>query len=142
MLNDDLTLLLRSDFQATNRPLVPVEQFSIGGALSVRGYRQDVLLGDNGWFNSAEVRATILRIPKWKASLQLTPFIDFGKVWNTDDVTFDTNTLLSAGIGLRMQVSDYLTTRLDWGIPLVDLGTSGDSLQEDGIYFSAEFKPF
>ena len=142
LLTSDLTLLLRSDFQAANRPLVPVEQFSIGGALSVRGYRQDVLLGDNGWFNSAEVRGTIWRIPQWETSLQLTPFIDLAQVWNSDDVTLDTNTLLSTGIGLRMQVSDYLTARLDWGIPLVDLTTSGDSLQEDGIYFSAEFQPF
>ena len=100
------------------------------------------MLGDNGWFNSAEIRATILRIPQWQASLQLTPFVDFGKVWNSDDITFDTNTLVSTGIGLRFQINDYFASRLDWGIPLVDLDTEGDSLQEDGVYFSLELKPF
>ena len=146
LLGSNFTLLLRSDFQVSDRGLVPTEQFSIGGGLNVRGYRQDALLGDNGWFNSVEIRATVLRIPKWEASLQLTPFVDFGTVWNSDDNSDDfeleTNTLVSTGIGLRLQISDRFTSRLDWGIPLVDLDTEGDSLQEDGVYFSLEAKPF
>ena len=142
LLSPDITLLLRSDLQFANKALVPTEQFSLGGALSVRGYRQDVLLGDNGLFNSAELRFTILRIPRWKANLQLTPFFDFGKVWNSDDITLKTNTLVSTGIGLRLQINDYFAARLDYGIPLVDLETNGDTLQEDGFYFSLELKPF
>ena len=142
LLSDDFTLLLRSDFQVSERGLVPTEQFSLGGGLNVRGYRQDALLGDNGWFNSAEIRATILRIPQWQTSLQLTPFVDFGTVWNSDDLQLETNTLVSTGIGLRLQISDYFASRLDWGIPLVDLDTEGDSLQEDGVYFSLELQPF
>lgn len=142
LLSPDITLLLRSDLQVSDRPLVPVEQFSLGGGLNVRGYRQDILLGDNGWFNSAEIRATLWKNPNWKTVLQFSPFFDFGKVWNTDDVTLDKNTLLSMGIGLRLEVSDILTTRLDWGFPLVDFAREGDSLQEKGIYFSVELKPF
>ncbi|VEP15473.1 Surface antigen (D15) [Hyella patelloides LEGE 07179] len=150
LLSPDITLLLRSDLQFSDRSLVPVEQFSLGGALSVRGYRQDVLLGDNGWFNSVEIRATILQIPDSQTSLQLSPFLDFGKVWNTDkfdntnnvDLDFAKNTLVSVGVGLRLQVNDIFAARLDWGIPLVDLETEGDSLQEDGVYFSVELKPF
>ncbi|WP_019503622.1 ShlB/FhaC/HecB family hemolysin secretion/activation protein [Pleurocapsa sp. PCC 7319] len=145
LLNPTFTLLLRSDLQIANKALVPTEQFSLGGGLSVRGYRQDALLGDNGWFNSAEIRATILRLPQWETTMQLTPFVDFGKVWNSDDLDdlpLDTNTLFSVGVGLRLQVSDYFAARLDWGIPLVDLDTAGDSLQEEGVYFSLELKPF
>ena len=142
LLNPDLTLLLRSDLQFATEVLVPVEQFSLGGALSVRGFRQDALLGDNGWFNSAEIRATVVRIPKWKTSFQLTPFVDVGTVWNTDNLSISPNTLVSTGIGLRIQVDDYLAARLDWGIPLVKLETNGDTLQENGVYFSVEIKPF
>ena len=146
LLGSNFTLLLRSDFQVSDRSLVPTEQFSVGGGLNVRGYRQDALLGDNGWFNSAEVRATVLSISKWDTSLQLTPFVDFGTVWNSndfeDDLDLETNTLVSTGIGLRLQVSDRFTSRLDWGIPLVDLDTSGDSWQENGVYFSLEARPF
>jgi hemolysin activation/secretion protein len=142
LLNSNFTLLLRSDLQVANDALLSTEQFSLGGGLNVRGYRQDALLGDNGWFNSAEIRATVLRIPQAQISLQLTPFVDFGKVWNSDDLELDTNTLVSTGIGLRLQISDYFTSSLTWGIPLVDIDTEGDSLQEDGIYFSLELKPF
>ena len=141
-LGSRFNLLLRSDFQASDRPLVPVEQFSLGGAFSVRGYRQDALLGDNGLFGSAEVRTTVAQIPKLNTSIQLTPFVDFGKVWNSDDLTFDTNTLVGTGIGLRVQSGDWFAARIDYGISLVDLDSSGDSLQEDGVYFSIEVKPF
>lgn len=142
LLTKDITLLLRSDLQVSDRSLVPVEQFSLGGAFSVRGYRQDVLLGDNGLFNSAEIRINILHIPKWETNLQLTPFIDFGKVWSANNMNLDKTTLVSTGIGLRLQVSNNFAARLDWGIPLVDLANNGDTLQEEGIYFSVELQPF
>ncbi len=142
LFNSTFTLLLRSDFQIANNALVPTEQFSLGGGLSVRGYRQDALLGDNGWFNSVEIRVTVLRIPQGETSLQLIPFVDFGTVWNSDDFELETNTLVSTGIGLRLQISDYFASGLDWGIPLVDLDTEGDSLQENGIYFFLELQPF
>jgi hemolysin activation/secretion protein len=148
LLNPTFTLLLRSDLQLANDALLPTEQFSLGGGLNIRGYRQDALLADNGWFNSAEVRAEILNISKWETSLQLTPFVDFGAVWNSDGLPVEpgTNTLVSTGIGLRLQVGDDFTSRIDWGIPLVDLETDtdidGNSLQEQGIYFSLELKPF
>ncbi len=142
LLNPTVTLLFRSDLQLANDALVPTEQFSLGGGLNIRGYRQDALLADNGWFNSVEVRATIVSIPKWQTSLQLTPFVDFGTVWNSDDLTLEANTLVSTGIGLRLQVSDDFTSHLDWGIPLVDLEEEENSLQEEGIYFSLELKPF
>ncbi|MDJ0678467.1 MAG: ShlB/FhaC/HecB family hemolysin secretion/activation protein [Xenococcaceae cyanobacterium MO_167.B52] len=142
LLSPNITLLLRGDLQFANEALVPTEQFSLGGALSVRGYRQDALLGDNGLFSSAELRFTVLRITKWKTNLQLTPFFDFGKVWNSDDITLNINTLVSTGIGLRLQINDYFAARLDYGIPLVDLATNSDTLQENGFYFSLELKPF
>ena len=142
LLTPDISFIWRSDLQFSNKPLVPIEQFSLGGALSVRGYRQDALLGDNGLFISAEIRAAILRIPQWSTSLELTPFADFGKVWNSDDVSLDTNTLASLGVGLRLLVSDRFAARLDYGIPLVDLDVDKNTLQEQGVYFSLELKPF
>jgi hemolysin activation/secretion protein len=32
--------------------------------------------------------------------------------------------------------------RIDWGIPLVKLDRTGNTLQENGIYFTVEYKPF
>ena len=144
LLSPDVILLLRGDLQLSSQPLVSLEQFSIGGVSTVRGYRQDSLLSDNGLFASAEVRFPILRIPNWETNLQLAPFVDFGSVWNNRNSasTLETSTLSSVGLGLRLGVGDDFSAQLDWGIPLVDLSSSGDSLQENGIYFSINYQLF
>jgi hemolysin activation/secretion protein len=139
LLSPETTLLFRLDTQLANNSLVPLEQFSLGGAFTVRGYRQDILLADNGIFASAEIRYSVLSIPDWETTLQLTPFIDFGNVWNKDsEVELAEDTLLSLGIGLRLLVSDFLTAKIDWGIPLIDLDDTNETLQENGIHFSIE----
>ena len=81
LLAPDTLLLVRGNVQIADRTLVPIEQFSLGGLESVRGYRQDLLLSDNGAFASLEVRLPILR-PQLSSVLQLTPFVDFGTTWN------------------------------------------------------------
>lgn len=144
LLAPDTLLVLRSDAQLTPNSLVPLEQFSVGGLNSVRGYRQDSLLTDNGVFLSAEVRIPILRIPEMKRLLQVAPFIDFGVGWNhaSEFKVQGTNTLVGTGLGLIWQMSDRLSVRLDWGIPLTDRDDSDRTWQENGIYFSVRFTPF
>ncbi|MBD2692306.1 ShlB/FhaC/HecB family hemolysin secretion/activation protein [Anabaena catenula] len=144
LLTPDTTLVLRSDIQLSDRPLVALEQFSAGGQQSVRGYRQDYLLADNGLFASAEVRTSILRIPKLETTLQVSPFFDVGTVWNhsSSDVDIKQQTLTSVGVGLRLLVGENFNAKIDWGIPLLNVEKSGNSLQENGLYFSVEYKPF
>ena len=69
----------------------------------------------------------------------LTPFVDLGTLWNTNDVDIETDFLASVGLGLNFSTGNGLNARIDWGIPLVDVETRGDSLQEDGIHFSLDF---
>lgn len=142
LLARDTLLLLRSDIQLADGSLVPLEQFGLGGQQTVRGYRQDELLTDNGVLFSGEVRIPVLRIRDWDALLQVTPFVDVGKGWNLDAVDPDPSALASVGLGLRWTMGDRLTARFDWGIPLVDVDNDGDTLQEDGFYFSINFSPF
>ncbi|WP_246844055.1 ShlB/FhaC/HecB family hemolysin secretion/activation protein, partial [Hydrocoleum sp. CS-953] len=104
LLAPETVFLIRSDIQLAPRSLFPQEQFSLGGGLSVRGYRQDALLADNGLFISSEFRFPILRARKWDAILQLTPFVDFGTVWNSNELELIEDTLSSVGVGLRFQV--------------------------------------
>ncbi|OUC13934.1 MAG: hemolysin activation/secretion protein [Alkalinema sp. CACIAM 70d] len=143
LLGPDTLLLLRGDVQLADRPLVGLEQFGLGGADTVRGYRQDSLLTDSGLLLSAEVRIPIARFGRQQNLLQLTPFVDFGKGWNLGDQADPaTNTLASVGLGLRLQLANALTARLDWGIPLVQLSTEKQNLQERGIHFSIVASPF
>ena len=140
--------MLRGDVQLSPDALVPSEQFILGGIDSVRGYRQDALLTDSGAFVSAEVKLPIYRSRQRQTILQLTPFLDAGTTWNTsgrrnrNGNTTNPNTLVSVGLGLRLQLSDRFTARLDWGIPLVDLSTRKRTWQENGVYFSIVSSPF
>lgn len=147
LLARDTLLLLRGDMQFADRPLLPFEQFGLGGQESIRGYRQDVLLKDNGIFASAEVRIPVIRFSRNNSLLQVAPFIDFGTAWNRggregSNSSSDPNTLVSAGLGLRLQLKDNLSARFDWGIPLVSVSGDKDSLQENGLYFSVIANPF
>ncbi|MBW4624682.1 MAG: ShlB/FhaC/HecB family hemolysin secretion/activation protein [Brasilonema octagenarum HA4186-MV1] len=143
----DTLLVLRSDLQLATRALVPLEQISVGGIQSVRGYRQDEFLVDNGFFASAEVRFPILRVEEVKGVLQLIPFVDFGVGWNNSirgrpNPVLDPNTLIGVGLGLRWQMDDKLDARIDYGIPLTDVNSRDRTLQEQGLYFSINYSPF
>ncbi len=138
-LDEDFLFLLRGDIQLSGGSLVPLEQFRVGGVNSARGYRQDLTLGDNGLFASAELRIPILRFKKINGLVQITPFFDVGTVWNNDDVEITNSTLPSLGVGLNFSRGTNFNARLDWGIPLVDVENEGDSLQENGIYFSIDY---
>jgi hemolysin activation/secretion protein len=135
--------LLRTDLQLADQGLLAAEQFAIGGASTVRGYRQDFRTADNGFFASAELRVPILRIPQWATLLQLTPFADYGVVWNSSEFTADDpSTLASVGIGSILSVGDRFSARLDWGIPLIDPQINQNTWQEQGIHFSVNYRLF
>jgi hemolysin activation/secretion protein len=136
------TFLLRSNVQLTGDSLLSIKQFSLGGQGTVRGYRQDALLTDNGVSTSAEVRLPIARFPRVQGTLQLAPFVDVGTGWNSRSANPDPKTLIGAGLGLVWQMGDKLTARFDWGIPLVNANRGDRSLQEKGLYFQLEYKGF
>lgn len=142
LLQRDALLLVRGDVQLTGDELLSLEQIGIGGQETVRGYRQDALLTDNGAIFSTELRWPILRVPEVNGLLQVAPFFDAGIGWNVRIPDPDPNLLLGVGMGLLWQMGDNFTARFDWGIPLTDVDSRGDSLQEDGIYFSIIYNPF
>ena len=141
-LDEDFLLLLRGDAQLSTGSLVPLEQFRLGGVNSARGYRQDLSLGDNGLFASAELRIPILRVEKINGLVQIAPFFDVGTVWNNDDLEITNATLPSLGVGLNFSMGNSFDARLDWGIPLTSVEGENSSLQEDGIYFSLNSRFF
>ncbi len=149
LLAPDTLFLMSGDVQLTDRALMPIEQIGLGGQESIRGYRQDVLLSDNGAFASAELRLPILKIsqrgnpdtPPYRSMLQLTPFVDLARGWNSKGSKPDPNTLAAVGMGLLWQQGDSLTLRLDWGIPLIKVDSTPRTWQENGLYFSVIYNP-
>ncbi len=144
LLAEDTLFLVRADAQLASRPLVPIEQIGVGGQQTVRGYRQDLLLTDNAFLTSAELRLPILRVPEVRGVLQLAPFVDFGTASNNSSGSsgrnaLNPNAIASVGLGLQWQQSNRLTARFDWGIPLVSVSGRKRTLQEKGLYFSVVY---
>jgi len=139
----DTLFLLRGVVQVASRPLVPLEQFELGGLETVRGYRQGLLFTDSGASASAEFRVPVLRLSKNNIIL-LTPFLDFGYAWNASSRirVGPNNTLASVGIGLQWQIGNNFSARIDYGIPLVDVSSRNRTLQEQGISFSLHYNLF
>ncbi|TAF70273.1 MAG: ShlB/FhaC/HecB family hemolysin secretion/activation protein [Oscillatoriales cyanobacterium] len=134
----DTFLVAKTDVQLANRTLLPLEQFGIGGGNSVRGYRQDILLADNGISASAELRFPIVgRSDRGLGVLQIAPFVDAGTVWNSSGIeNSERQFLMSVGTGLRWELGDTMSANFYWGIPLVDVNSRGTTWQEKGLHFS------
>lgn len=139
----DDQLILRGDVQITDRPLLPLEQYALGGLDTVRGYRTNQVVTDNGWSLSLEGRVPLFRLPvPWVSQtiddgrLVLAPFIDLGRGWNTDRSTPDNHFLYSAGCGLRWRISQNIQGFIYYGYAFVDVPEPEDnSLQDQGVFF-------
>lgn len=135
------SLILRGDAQLTDDELLTLEQFALGGATTVRGYRENELVRDNGFDVSAE-----WRYPLWKSAsteqpdklLQAALFMDFGTAWDKGKDLWD-DRLHSMGVGLlweckRIDAQLYLAHDLKKADP-----KEGHDLQDDGIHFYVGF---
>jgi hemolysin activation/secretion protein len=144
VIDENNFLILQLDLQLAPNPLLPSQQFVIGGGQSVRGYRQNVLAGDNGLRFSIEDRMTVMRNSSGDSTLQLIPFLDGGTVWNDGDnpnaIGSDDTFIISLGLGLLWQPTKGLNLRFDYAPPLIELDNKGNNIQDDGFHFSATYQ--
>ncbi len=138
-LSPRIVLVTGINAQLTPDSLLPLERFSMGGIDTVRGYRQNQLVADNGILGSVEVRIPLSSDP---SLVQLAPFFEVGTAWNNQDSDPDPATIASLGLGLRWRIISDLDLRLDYGIPLISVNNQGDSLQENGFHFSVRYQPW
>ena len=137
----DTLFILRGELQQSDQELLPDEQFRAGGGATVRGYREDFILSDNGLWAMAEVQVPVLKITNWNAVVQIAPFISHGRGWNNDDFPLDPDSITSVGVGVRW-VQPNFGASLYWGIPLTTINEEKRTLQENGIYFNLRWNPF
>jgi hemolysin activation/secretion protein len=134
-------VIFRTDVQLADRPLLALEQISVGGRYSVRGYRENTFITDNAVLASLEVRVPVIRNVPWADYLELAPFFDFGKGWNQHTSTSGPEPLYSIGIGLRWALT-FLTPfplrpalEVYWGHRLREVPTfSHGNLQDKGVH--------
>jgi hemolysin activation/secretion protein len=95
-------LVARIDTQLTPDSLLSLERFSMGGVDTVRGYRQNQLVADNGILGSVEVRVPLTSDPR---VLQLAPFFEIGTAWNNREIDPDPNDNCQSRTGFAL--ADY-----------------------------------
>jgi len=101
----DSQVIVRSDLQLTPDNLLTLEQVAVGGRFTVRGYRENTFVRDNAFLGSVELRVPLVRNVPWADYLEVAPFYDYGRGWNTFFATPDPIDISSIGIGLRWGVT-------------------------------------
>lgn len=125
-------LVVRSAVQLTPHDLLPSERFAMGGMASVRGYRENAVLRDNGLCGSLECRLPLGA--GHGLTLSLAPFVDVASGWNSAQATRQWKDMASAGLGLLLSQGDWLDVKVFYGLPLTPRETAGSSLQDSGIH--------
>ena len=118
----DLLLVMNLSTQLTPDKLLPLERFSLGGLGTVRGYRQNLLIGDGGVFGIVEGQIPILKTGEF-GDVRLIPFFDMGTLWSnySGDDNSRSKTLVSTGLGLNYELGPLLDARVYYAIPLTNV---------------------
>ncbi|MEH2149655.1 BamA/TamA family outer membrane protein [Nostoc sp.] len=81
----------------------------------------------NGVRFSLEDRITLEKDESGNSMLQLAPFFDSGVIWNVNDNPNQLQKqqfLAGVGLGILWEPLANLNMQLDYGLPLINLGTS------------------
>lgn len=128
-------LQLRATFQNTSKHLTSLDRFGIGGAMTVRGYRENQLLRDVGTIINIETDIPVLNETAGEGhKLGVTPFYAWGRAKNVGE----TGDILSSwGVAMRSEwrnwVASLALAKRMIRTPSIDV-LSG-SLQDKGIHF-------
>jgi hemolysin activation/secretion protein len=143
----DTQLIFRTDVQLADDSLLTLEQVPVGGRFSVRGYRENTLVRDNAFLASFEFRLPVVQNVAWADYIQLAPFVDYARAWQSAGRTPEPRYLASVGVGLRWAVTIRSPFALRpafeiyWGHPLRDVPTPEGDLQDrrnwqdEGVHF-------
>ena len=130
-----VVLLSRLAGQFSFNPLLSLERFSLGGADTVRGYRQNQVVSDSGILGGFELQIPLMRNPE---ILQLRPFFDWGYGWNQSGVNSDPGFIASLGLGVRSRFPIGLEMLLQYGIPLI----RNNQLEDQRFQLSLRYQLF
>ena len=136
VMNDRAQLLLRFNSQTADRELLPLVRFSLGGASTVRGYRQNEVVRDQAVLATAELRYALPLSPQLGV-FQIAPFLDAGYGRNKS-VDKNGQSLTSAGVGLLWSLNSRFSGEIYLGAALGD--TNNVSFKDRGIHLNLAFR--
>lgn len=113
--------------QWTRDALVPGEQYGLGGAASVRGFRDREVSSDRGHQGTLELLTPELASGASGLRLRALAFYDFGQVRRNHALPGEmlVEGISSYGLGLRAAWSEQASLRLDYGVVAQPGGSQG-----------------
>jgi len=132
----DMQLIFRADAQLANGVLPSMEQFTVGGINTVRGYRENRLIADTGFVASLEARIPVYDSESGDISLQVAPFIDYGHASNRSGIDPVRSNITSAGIGLLGNLLERIHFRIYYGHAFEEFDDEENNLQDKGFSFT------
>jgi hemolysin activation/secretion protein len=123
--NDRAQFIVRASGQLSQKPLLSLEKFTVGGVDTVRGYPENLLVRDDGVAATLELQ---LPLPGYRPQpdlrdLLFAPFLDYGRSWDKVNAdpgnpladTSDPDQIASAGLGLLWNPLRGLDAQIYWG---------------------------
>jgi hemolysin activation/secretion protein len=133
--NPAFEVALRGFGQYSPDSLLAIEQASIGGAATIRGYRENTLVRDNAAMGVIEFGFIPWRDSAGQPVLRLVPFAGIGWGWDNERPTPSPREIASAGVGLVVRPFRHLEGALFWGHAFRDLDYGEVDLQDHGLHF-------
>jgi hemolysin activation/secretion protein len=145
VMDNGAQIVLKGIVQQAADPLLPLERFTVGGVYSVRGYRENYYVRDNGFSTGVDFRYPLFGGEHAaEHSLILIPFMDYGGAWNNpteSDLNPKKDYLHSAGLGFEWHYS-HVNTQFFWAHDIAGVKAGGRNIQDDGIHFKVGFVAF
>jgi hemolysin activation/secretion protein len=154
-LTPNTQFVVRGTAQLALDPLLSLEKLAIGGANTVRGFPENLLVRDNGVALTVELQAPLFgKATPHPLNIGLVPFIDYGRAWDDADTdpgsqvrdSDEARYITSAGLGLRWNPFPGLDAQVYWGSDIANNFDGDDprelrerDLQDDGVHFSVTY---
>jgi hemolysin activation/secretion protein len=144
-----LELRARLTGQLASSVLYSGERLGVGGEQSVRGYRETLLLSDQGAVGSVELalpftlsgEAGARRSFDWGA-FSISAFVDGAYVDNVDGPEPSPDMIASTGLSLTWQPTEAMSLRVTYGHALVEVDPTGTTdIQDRGFHFRFSIYP-
>jgi hemolysin activation/secretion protein len=132
--------IFRLDTQLTQDALLPMDKFGLGGANSVRGYRENQLLRDKGYVASLEYRIPLFTNESGETPWQFALFTDVGQGWNATGETLGADTLSSVGAGILWSPNARFSGQLYLAHGFQNVENPSHDPQDSGVHFRFSYK--
>lgn len=130
-------LLGAASWQYSFVKLLASEEFGVGGSQFGRAFDPSEITGDHGLALKLELQKTFQFKKSYIQDIQAYTFFDYGTVWSRIKTSTGSSKqdLSSIGMGLRFNVTDYISGYVEFDKPL-NRDVSAESNKDTRMFFS------